>query len=196
MSLASAPKLPDFLHTRPFNFEHAKAGAPVCTRDGRKVKIYTFDSGDHTYPIHCQFAGYGLGENCVAARTVEGHVLKNNFREAPADLCMAPICYLEGKPVFVGDVVCFSRDSSIGYKVKPDDTALRLAGAVWPITEEPKKESADKPTFRKTFIGTPEQLLPQLFPTGALLALGSAMNQFKDTGNNTQYRYTITITPE
>lgn len=36
---------------KPFDLEAAKAGKPVCSRDGRKVKILEFDSGFRNYPI-------------------------------------------------------------------------------------------------------------------------------------------------
>lgn len=35
---------------KPFNLEEAKAGKPVCTRDGRKVNILRFDL-NNPYPI-------------------------------------------------------------------------------------------------------------------------------------------------
>ena len=35
----------------PFSFEAAKAGKPVCTRDGRKARIICFDCKDQHYPI-------------------------------------------------------------------------------------------------------------------------------------------------
>ncbi|MBQ1732552.1 MAG: hypothetical protein II037_10115 [Bacteroidales bacterium] len=42
---------------KPFNLEEAKAGKPVCTRDGKEVKIldfdfYTPDYHDYTKPNH------------------------------------------------------------------------------------------------------------------------------------------------
>ena len=33
---------------KPFNLEEAKAGKPVCTRDGRKARIICFDRKDNT----------------------------------------------------------------------------------------------------------------------------------------------------
>ena len=36
------------LNLKPFNFEEAKAGKPVCTRDGRKARIICFDRIDST----------------------------------------------------------------------------------------------------------------------------------------------------
>ena len=57
---------------RPFNLEEAKAGKPVCTRDGRKARIICFDKkagrpivvlveggdGNGEYVIFCDDGGY------------------------------------------------------------------------------------------------------------------------------------------
>lgn len=36
---------------KPFDIEKAKAGHPVCTRDGRKVRIVCFNRKSSLYPI-------------------------------------------------------------------------------------------------------------------------------------------------
>lgn len=36
---------------KPFNLKEAKAGKPVCTRDGRRVEIISFDNSNNNYPI-------------------------------------------------------------------------------------------------------------------------------------------------
>lgn len=36
---------------KPFNLEEAKAGKPVCTRDGRRVEIVSFENPNNSYPI-------------------------------------------------------------------------------------------------------------------------------------------------
>lgn len=36
---------------KPFNLEQAKAGKPVCTRDGREVRIICFDVKNEDFPI-------------------------------------------------------------------------------------------------------------------------------------------------
>lgn len=36
---------------KPFDLEKAKAGAKVCTRDGRSARIICFDRKQQTYPI-------------------------------------------------------------------------------------------------------------------------------------------------
>lgn len=39
------------LNLKPFDFEAAKAGKPVCTRDGRKARIICFDLNNKNFPI-------------------------------------------------------------------------------------------------------------------------------------------------
>ena len=56
---------------REFNLEEAKAGAPVCTREGNKVKILCFDRELTDYPI----VGY-----FITSRYTEISCWKNNGR--------------------------------------------------------------------------------------------------------------------
>lgn len=39
------------LNLKPFDIEAAKAGKPVCTRDGRKARIICFDLNNKNFPI-------------------------------------------------------------------------------------------------------------------------------------------------
>ena len=39
------------MNLKPFDLEAARSGKPVCTRDGRKVRIICFDKKDSIYPI-------------------------------------------------------------------------------------------------------------------------------------------------
>ena len=36
---------------KPFNLEQAKAGKPICTRDGRPARIICFDAQNEDFPI-------------------------------------------------------------------------------------------------------------------------------------------------
>ena len=53
------------LNLKPFDLEAAKAGKPVCTRDGRKARIICFDYNGETgdYPI-VALVSYNKGNNC------------------------------------------------------------------------------------------------------------------------------------
>lgn len=86
--------------TRPFNFEAAKAGAPIATRAGNRVQILKWDLLG-LFPIFgCEEPDtsgtvYRWGKDGV---WVPGQT-------AYADLVMLPLCELEGKPVFPGDLL-------------------------------------------------------------------------------------------
>ena len=49
---------------KPFNLEAAKAGKPICTRDGRKARIICFDMNIESYPI-LALINNGLFETAV-----------------------------------------------------------------------------------------------------------------------------------
>lgn len=89
--------------TRPFNLEHAKAGAPFCCKDGMHARIYQFFDavliGLTTNPdgSHPACAQWDLTGACTQSR--------QGFLASESDLVMIPLGYVEGKPVFVGDEV-------------------------------------------------------------------------------------------
>lgn len=70
---------------KPFDLEAAKAGKPVCTRDGRKARIICFDR-NWEYPIvaliECE-----NGEEMISSCDKDG---KARIYEAQADLMMLP----------------------------------------------------------------------------------------------------------
>lgn len=51
---------------KPFNLEKAKKGAPVCTRDGRSVRIICFDCKDVTFPIIALVSGSSEREEVIS----------------------------------------------------------------------------------------------------------------------------------
>lgn len=79
---------------KPFNLEAAKAGKPVCKRDGRKARIICFDYNGETgdYPI-VALVHYNKGNKCyerVLKYTSDG--LFNKYRDCQHDddLMMLP----------------------------------------------------------------------------------------------------------
>lgn len=73
---------------KPFNLEEAKAGNPVCIRDGRKARIICFDRKSKDYPI------VALVENQDAEMlqiyTIDGKYNKfDQEKSYPLDLVMA-----------------------------------------------------------------------------------------------------------
>ena len=80
---------------KPFNLEAAKAGKPVCTRDGRKARIICFDyKGDaNAYPILALISTInlsGVPSEIIAKYTEDGRYAKYNNVENNEDLMMLP----------------------------------------------------------------------------------------------------------
>ena len=77
------------LNLKPFDLEAAKAGKPVCTRDGRKARIICFDKKDedNIYPIVCLVQD-GETES-LGIFMKDGHSLVD-VEETPSDLMMLP----------------------------------------------------------------------------------------------------------
>ena len=74
---------------KPFNLEQAKAGAPVCTRDGQPARIVCYDlKGYKNYPI------LALIENTVGAESTISYALNGHQSldsETGIDLMMASV---------------------------------------------------------------------------------------------------------
>lgn len=83
------------LNLKPFSLEAAKLGKPVCTRDGRKVRIICFDyKGDaNAYPILALISTSnlsGVPSEIIAKYTEDGRYAKYNNVENDEDLMMLP----------------------------------------------------------------------------------------------------------
>jgi chromosome segregation ATPase len=126
----------DVTHTRPFNAEHAKAGAPVCTRGGAAAQILAnLGGGANGYPV---VGVYVLnGRVSTAEWTKDGHFHKRG-KISNVDLFMSPLGFVDGRPVFVGDMLCNA--DGVMHEVEADDRYFD--GMRWPqpaATEEPAK---------------------------------------------------------
>ena len=78
---------------KPFSLEAAKVGKPVCTRDGRKVRIICFDLKDKDYPIVAAVRDNSMFGNEYAETllryTINGEIVKGNYK-SDKDLMMLP----------------------------------------------------------------------------------------------------------
>lgn len=81
------------LNLKPFDLEAAKAGKPVCTRDGRKARIICFDRRlfykNVSYPI-LALVERSDGEDDVCGYNEKGKVLIEDGAEYKDDLMMLP----------------------------------------------------------------------------------------------------------
>ena len=75
---------------KPFKLEQAKAGAPVCTRNGQPVRIICYDmKGYSNYPILALVENLNGKEESIISYTPSGH--KSLYSETGIDLMMAPV---------------------------------------------------------------------------------------------------------
>lgn len=72
---------------KPFNLEEAKAGKPVCTRDGRRVEILSFENPNANYPILARI--FSNNTNYDEFSFTQQGYLVNEDKEFKADLMMA-----------------------------------------------------------------------------------------------------------
>lgn len=124
-------------HTKEFNVEHTKAGAPYCQRNGLAARIGIWDR-EH---VHYKLVGVAMGADggeALKSWTEEGKNYADGS-DSTIDLVMLPLGYCEGKPVFVGDELF--RDGVGKYKIELN-TWLRMRedhknfdNHKWPRTE-------------------------------------------------------------
>lgn len=87
------------IHTRPFDYDAAKTGAPVVLECGFPLTIYKWDCNNSERPI---VGIYGQDDRIGAWHRDGSCAMVPHSR---LGLLMAPIGYLDGKPVFVGDSI-------------------------------------------------------------------------------------------
>lgn len=63
---------------KPFDLEQAKAGKPVCTRDGRKARIIYFDAKLKNYSIVALVKEKGSTQEYLHTYTNEGRIYYKN----------------------------------------------------------------------------------------------------------------------
>lgn len=117
------------LNLKPFDLEAAKAGKPVCTRDGRKVRIISFDrkflfKGVISYPI------IALVEDTAKEETIYGYnekgkVIIENDTPYKDDLMMLP----QKKEGWVNVYKSHERGNTISF----------IVASIYPTKEEAKK---------------------------------------------------------
>lgn len=115
------------LHTRPFNLEHARAGAPFCRADGTDFEVLKWDR-KHTQCI------VAVSKQDAAVNTFRPDGTETGNRPTHA-LVMTPLGFCEGKPVFAGDEliddsVMFGEDRR--FTVGPTMREGHFAHCAWP----------------------------------------------------------------
>lgn len=111
--------------TKPFNLEHAKAGAPYMCRNGQEATIIKWDGRDSGYPL----IGVRGSQDMPGAWNVRGAWLQSESEDV-YDLVMTPLGHINGKPVFVGDKLVV-RGCTNEYIASPRDINA-LHNLAWP----------------------------------------------------------------
>lgn len=100
--------------SKPFSLEHAKAGARFILRNGTKVRILCWDRKGQGCPlVGLATRDYDVSE-IVYAWTIQGSIQLGKL-SSDWDLVMAPMAIIDGRPVFVGDVI-EATNSGLGYQ--------------------------------------------------------------------------------
>jgi hypothetical protein len=114
---------PEF--TKPFNLQHAKAGAPYCCRDGDQATVLKWDGRRFNEPL----VGCIGDDDMPASWGCDGRYVPDEHGPRSRDLVMLPLGFIDGKPVWVGDhfitsggLPCITTTASAGY----------FKGCCWP----------------------------------------------------------------
>lgn len=103
-----------------FDIEKAKAGAPVCTRDGRPARIICWDRKDAQYPIMVLAERNGV--EVVSSTTDRGRVFADG-RISNGDLMMPTLKHEGWVNIYrTGDA---SADPHVYGPVWPDEAAAK-----------------------------------------------------------------------
>lgn len=111
------------MNHKPFNLEHAKAGAPVQLLDGTEATIIKFDGRNDAFPLVVLVGSI----DTPTMGTVNGQL-----QPLGAVLAMKPFGYCEGKPVHVGDTLIHKAADSCGSIVRPGCTRTDFSEFSWP----------------------------------------------------------------
>lgn len=126
---------------RPFDLDAAKNGEPICLADGGSAKFLAHEPG------HPYLKDWGVIVICpqgISTYSEKGQ----RWQEEPTkhDLRMAPLCWIEGKPVYKDDklwhkqlrsVVMAHHMRSSGTLCDKDNCGTYLENLTWEI---PKKQ--------------------------------------------------------
>lgn len=75
---------------KPFDLEKAKAGAPVCTREGFKARIICFDASNKRFPLVALIKDFNNSDEYPVLYTKEGNFYDSGTNN-PKDLFMEGI---------------------------------------------------------------------------------------------------------
>lgn len=75
---------------KPFDLEKAKAGAPICTREGFRARIVCFDADNKRFPLVALIKDSDNSNEYPVCYNKEGNFFDGE-KDHPKDLCMVGI---------------------------------------------------------------------------------------------------------
>lgn len=132
----------DYNLLRPFDLDAAKKGEPICFADGTPVKFLAHEQG---HPYLRDWAIIVLSPGGISTHVEDGQRYRDET--TTLDLRMAPLCWVEDKPVYKGDKLWHKRrrDAVTAHNInhkgylctKYDKLGDKLENLTW---EAPKKQ--------------------------------------------------------
>jgi hypothetical protein len=121
---------------KPFNLEEAKAGKPVCTRDGRAARILCFDIVGTDYPLAALVTNKDSGDETIFTYMVgDGSI--NTLPSNALNLMM--VTTTKSKTVYLNlyrNGVCHTHATENGAKTASIGTSSPLLASAYPVTIE------------------------------------------------------------
>lgn len=105
---------------KPFDFEKAKAGAPVCTREGFKARIICFDANNNRFPIVALLKDSNSSNEYPVSLTKKGR-----FSDGEADSRKDLFMVGEKKEGWI-NIYEASKERCIGAVYNSKETAMRM----------------------------------------------------------------------
>lgn len=105
---------------KPFDFEKAKAGAPVCTREGFNARIICFDANNDRFPIVALIIDSNSSNGYPVSLTKKGR-FSDGEKDTPDDLFMVG----EKKEGWI-NIYEASKERCIGAVYNSKETAMRM----------------------------------------------------------------------
>ena len=121
---------------KPFNLEEARAGKPVCTRDGRGVRILCFDMVGTEYPLVALVTNKGSGDETIFTY-MAGDGSINKLPNNALDLMM--FTTPKSKTVYLNlyrNGVCHTHATEDGAETASIGTSSPLLAKAYPVTIE------------------------------------------------------------
>lgn len=121
---------------KPFNLEEAKAGKPVCTREGYAARILCFDAENADYPI-AALVKDSTGEEHAETYTKDGRYYSTGETRSQ-DLVMLPVQYTVWVNLYAkaGDIPTVGVSYPTEEQARQGADKNRLYLGAFPITYE------------------------------------------------------------